>query len=111
MRVTEIDVAPGVDDTDHRFATEIGRIEAALPQPSAVSKRAQVIHTEPAMAAQLFRTLTVAHTCGCTGPLIDRQVGRADHFFPFRGLVGNEFAESFSRTGNRRAAQFLELGD
>src|SRR5215470_20187773 len=46
---------------------------------------------------------------GALSPLIDRQVGRADHPFPFRGLVGNELAEIFRATGNRRAAQLLEL--
>ena len=62
MRVAEIDVAPGVDDADHRLAAPVGRVEAALAQPRAMAEGAQVVDAEPAMAAQLFGTFTRCHS-------------------------------------------------
>src|SRR5450759_3973373 len=60
--MTKIDVAPGIDDADHRFAGPIGGVIAALAQPRAVAERAQVVDTEPAVAAQVLRTFTFCHT-------------------------------------------------
>src|SRR4029079_5787810 len=56
----------------------------------------------------LLRLLILA---GALSALVDRQVGRANHLFPFCGLVGNELAEIFRRSRNGRSAQLLELGD
>ena len=68
VRVTEIDVAPGIDDADHRLAGEIGIVVAALAEPRAVAKGAQVVNAEPAMAAQLLGTFTFAHSRRCMKP-------------------------------------------
>ena len=59
MGVARIDVAPGVDDADHRPAGPVGRVVADLAQARAVTERAQIADSEPAMAAQLFRTFTL----------------------------------------------------
>jgi hypothetical protein len=63
VRVAEIDVAPGIDDGDHRLAAEIGIVKATLAQPRPMTECAQVADAEPAMAAQLFGTFTFAHSC------------------------------------------------
>src|SRR5262245_16919771 len=59
MRVTRIDLAPGVDDADDRPAGPVVGIIAELAQPRAMTERTQVIDAEPTMAAQIFGTLAV----------------------------------------------------
>ena len=61
MGVAGVDVAPGVDDADHRLAAPVLRVVADLAQPRAMAERAQVLHPEPAMAAQIF-----GRSCGCS---------------------------------------------
>src|SRR5262249_47230633 len=48
---------------------------------------------------------------GATRVLVDRKVGRADHFFPFCRFVGDELAEIGGRTRDWCAAELLEFGD
>ena len=60
MPVTSVDVAPGVEDADHRLAGPIVAVVAELPEPRAMAERAQIIAAEPAVAAQ-FRG------CFCPG--------------------------------------------
>src|SRR5262249_31557177 len=55
VAVAGVDVAPGVDDADHRLAGPVGRVEAHLAPPRAVAERAQVVDAEPAIAAQWLR--------------------------------------------------------
>ena len=55
MRVAGVDVAPGVDDADHRLAAPVVGVVADLAQPRAMPERAQVLHAEPAMRAQVLR--------------------------------------------------------
>ena len=43
MRVAGVDVAPGVDDADHRLAVPILGVVAELAQPRAMAERAQVL--------------------------------------------------------------------
>src|SRR5262249_55633234 len=66
MRVTRVDLAPGIDDADDRSAGPVIGIVAELAQPRAVAERAQIVDAEPAMAAQIFRTL--ASHCGDPAP-------------------------------------------
>src|SRR6185295_10990497 len=61
VRVARIDVAPRVDDADHRPAGPVGRVVADLAQPRAMAERAQVADPEPAMAAQVFGAFAVCH--------------------------------------------------
>src|SRR5262249_34559111 len=56
-----VDVAPGVDDADHRLAGPVGLVEAHLAQARAVAERAQVVDAEPAMAAQVFELFAAGH--------------------------------------------------
>src|SRR5262249_13163442 len=62
MRMTEIDIAPGIDDPDDRLTGPIGRIKTALPQPRAMPEGAQIADAEPAMAAQLLRAFAFGHS-------------------------------------------------
>ena len=57
MRVARIDLAPGVDDADHRLALPIVGVVADLAQPRAVAERAHVGNAEPAVAAEVFGLL------------------------------------------------------
>ena len=61
MRVAEIDVAPGVDDADHRLAGQVGGVIAALAQARAMAEGAQIVDAEPAVAAQVLRAV-----CACS---------------------------------------------
>src|SRR5262249_60388977 len=83
MRVTRVDLAPGVDDADDRPARPIVGVVAELAQPRAVSERAQIVDAEPAMAAQIFRTLashggdpdTGVIRAVCAGFILSRALG------------------------------------
>jgi hypothetical protein len=55
MGVAGVDLAPGIDDADHRLAVPVGGVEADLAQPRAVPEGAQIGNAEPAMAAQVLR--------------------------------------------------------
>ena len=57
MRMAGVDVAPGVDDGDHRLAGEVLMRIAHLQRTRAVPEGAQVVDAEPAAAAQVFRLL------------------------------------------------------
>jgi hypothetical protein len=61
MRVARIDVAPGIDDADHRLAAPIGGVVAELAQARAVAEGTQVGRSEPAMAAELLGTFFLSH--------------------------------------------------
>jgi hypothetical protein len=52
MAVAGVDVAPGVEDADHRLAGPVGAVIAELPQSRAMAEGAQIVGTEPAVAAQ-----------------------------------------------------------
>ena len=58
VRVAGVDVAPGVDDADHRLAAPVLGVVADLAQARAVAERAQVLHPEPAVRAQVLGALT-----------------------------------------------------
>ena len=62
MPMAGVDLAPGIDDADHRLADPIGAVVAELAQPRAMAERAQIVLAEPAVAAQLFGRFSV---CGC----------------------------------------------
>jgi hypothetical protein len=68
MGVTKIDVAPGVDDGDDRFAGPVLGVEATLPQTRAVAEGAQIADAEPAMAAEVLRTFP-GHFKACFQPV------------------------------------------
>ena len=53
VRVAGIDVAPGVEDRDHRLAGVVRARVAHLRGARTVAERAQVVHAVPAVAAQL----------------------------------------------------------
>ena len=59
MRVAGVDLAPGIDDADHRPAGPVVGVVAELAQARAMAERAQIADAEPAMAAQIFGTLAV----------------------------------------------------
>ena len=65
MPMAGVDLAPGIDDADHRLAGPIGAVIAELAQPRAMAERAQIVFAEPAIAAQLFgRFLVLRMSCG-----------------------------------------------
>ncbi len=57
VRVAGVDVAPGVDDRDHRLAGVVAAVIAHLRGARAVAERAHVLHAVPAVAAQLLGRL------------------------------------------------------
>src|SRR5271166_6678318 len=57
MGVAGIDVAPGVDDRDHRLSHVIGAVIAHLRRARAMAERAQIVDPIPAMTAKVFRPL------------------------------------------------------
>ena len=63
VAVAGIDVAPRVDDRDHRLAAIIVRRVAHLRGARAMPERPEVVHAVPAVAAQLLgrATTTLAH--------------------------------------------------
>ena len=63
MAVARIDLAPGVDDADHRLAGPILAVIAELLQARAMAEGAQRFGAEPAVAAELLGGfLWVAHS-------------------------------------------------
>ena len=64
VAVAGVDVAPGVDDADHRLADPVGAVKAELLQPRAVAERAQVVLAEPAIAAQFLGRLFLGRIFG-----------------------------------------------
>src|SRR5262249_2675353 len=106
VRMAGVDLAPRVDDPDHRPAGPVLGVVADLAQPRAVAERAQVADPEPAMAAQLIRTFAWRHYR--LAPLVDAGAGEFDDLAPFLGLAGDDIAEIGGRAGHRRAA---ELGE
>src|SRR5215470_11886644 len=48
---------------------------------------------------------------GATRVLVDRKIGRANHFFPFCRFVRDEFAEISCRARDWCAAELLEFGE
>ena len=61
VRVTGIDVAPGIDDADDGLLAPVIGVIAELAQPRAVAKGAKIADPEPAMAAEVFRTFSCRH--------------------------------------------------
>jgi hypothetical protein len=59
VAVARVDVAPRVDDRDHRLADVIRARVAHLRRARTVPERTQVVDAVPAMAAQLFRLLAL----------------------------------------------------
>ena len=112
MHVAGIDLAPGIDDADDRLAAPILGVIADLTQPRAVAERTQVIDAEPAVAAQVLRTLTSFHERGVRSnrASLNRKVGGVDDLFPLGRFAGEKLAEIGRRTGDRDAAEVLELG-
>ncbi len=76
MKVTGIDLAPGVDDGDNRLAQDVGRGEAQLPQTRAVTESAHRVRTEPAGASQfLFQVSSSFLKLGFWSPAHRRSAG------------------------------------
>src|SRR5581483_12154223 len=74
-----VDLAPGVDDADHRLAGPILGVVADLAQPGAVAERAHVGHAEPAVAAKIFGAFA-GHCCSLLAALASH--GRINHTRP-----------------------------
>src|SRR5207247_117908 len=62
VRVAGIDVAPGVDDGDHRFPRVIALVVAHLRGARAVVEGLAVAYAVPAVAAQLFGAFSRGHS-------------------------------------------------
>src|SRR4051812_47825416 len=62
MGVAGVRIRPGVDDADHRLAGVVAAVVAHLRGARAMAERAQVVHPEPAVAAQLFGFLALTQT-------------------------------------------------
>src|SRR5437867_9966964 len=59
--MTGVDIAPGVDDRDDRFAEVIGARVAHLRGARMMAERAHVIDAKPAMRAELFGLFALGH--------------------------------------------------
>src|SRR6516165_1304896 len=109
--MAEINVAPGVDDTDHRLVGKVAGVKAALTQSCAMSERAQIVGTEPAMAAQVLRTFAAGHERNMRSRCasLDRQIGGVHYLCPLSGFGGKEHAERLGRARHRNAAEVAQL--
>src|SRR4029077_3346353 len=58
MRVTGIDVAPGIDDADHRLDPVILSVETHLRCTGSVTERTHVLLSVPTVTSQIFRLPT-----------------------------------------------------
>jgi hypothetical protein len=97
MAVAGVDLTPGIDDADNRFAHPIGAVITELAQPRAMSERAQIVAAEPAIGAQLVWRSCFAH--GYRN-LFRSRPGGLHHLCPLRSFVGNHFAEILGLAGN-----------
>jgi hypothetical protein len=64
MHVAGVQIAPGVEDADHRLAHDVLAAPAILLRPRAMTKRAQFIAAIPAPGAELFRSFGSGCVCG-----------------------------------------------
>ncbi len=83
MAVAGVDVAPGIDDADHRLADPIGAVVAELAQPRAMAERAQIVFAEPAIAAQFFGRFFLG---GCHARAVCANPGKRKAHEDCRGL-------------------------
>src|SRR5262249_45360693 len=109
VRVTGVDLAPGIDDADDGSAAPVGRVITELAQPRAVPERAQIVDAEPAVAAQIFGTLTVH----CDDPgdalrLFQTHAAFLDHLGPLVGFRGDELPEVGRTARDQHAAELRE---
>src|SRR3974377_2107010 len=109
--MAKINVAPGVDDTDHRLVGEVAGVKATLTQSCAMSERGQIGGAEPAAAAQSLRAFAAGHErnmrSSCAS--LDRQIGGVHHLCPLSGFGGKEHAERLGRVRHRNAAEVGQL--
>ncbi|MEY9772781.1 hypothetical protein ABIA14_005122 [Sinorhizobium fredii] len=61
MRMARVDVAPGIDNRDHRLGGDFLLVVAHLVETGAMPEGAQVLGAEPAEAPKIFWTLAFAH--------------------------------------------------
>src|SRR3954447_23871778 len=61
MRMARIDLAPGIDDADHRLALPVIGVVADLAQPRAMAERTHVGNAEPAVATEVFGLFASGH--------------------------------------------------
>jgi hypothetical protein len=66
-----VDVAPGVDDGDHRLARVVAAVIAHLRGARAVAEGAQVLDAVPAMASEFFGFLHCGPQCGGSRKPVD----------------------------------------
>ena len=59
VRMALVDVRPGVEDRDHRLAGVVQPARSPSAGSASGARTPQVVHAEPAVAAQLFRFLPV----------------------------------------------------
>ena len=65
MAVAGVDVAPGIEDADHRLAGPIVAVVAELLEPRAMAEGAQIVGAEPAVAAQSLRAICGRSCADC----------------------------------------------
>ncbi len=70
MHVAGVEIAPRVEDRDHRLARVLAAVESHLRRARPMAERAQVLDAEPPVAAQVLRFL-LAHA-----PLLVDRFGR-----------------------------------
>jgi hypothetical protein len=56
--MTRIDIAPGIDDSDHRLAPVILSVETHLRCAGPVTERTHVLLSVPTVTSQIFRLPT-----------------------------------------------------
>jgi hypothetical protein len=81
MRVARIQVTPRRENRNDRLAAEILARVAHLQRARAMTERAQVLRAEPAMAAQIFRALSLRHAWSLLGKVGVRGACRAAFSF------------------------------
>src|SRR3954466_8574597 len=117
MRMARIDLAPGVDDADHRLALPVIGVLADLAQPRAMAERTHVGNAKPAVAAEIlgllaghcflvFATATILGSFQSGAEAVDF-CKRAQKRRPENGLGRGADAENQSAAG--RAARHLDV--
>src|SRR5262245_42163825 len=104
--MTGVDLAPGIDDADDGSTRPVGGVITELAQSRAVPERTQIVDAEPAMAAQIFGTLTVhRRRRGDTLRLFQAHPAFFDHLGPFVGFRGDELSEVRRTARDQHAAE------
>lgn len=61
MSMALVDIAPGINDANHRPAMPVFLVITHLPHTGPVPECAKVLHAEPSVRSEFFRLFTLCH--------------------------------------------------